>query len=258
MIYTPKKVKIEFVREIGDNVFLIRIKSKIDPKPGQFLQVYIPNIGECPISNASYNKEYVDLLINNVGDVTNKLCGLKKGDFLFIRGHYGKGYPLKCMQGKNLVIIGGGCGSAPLRSVIEYVDKHRLDFKQIYVFLGFRDSENILFKDDIIKWEKKYNVEVTVDKGDKNWKGDVGLITKLLEKSKLNSHDKIVMMCGPPVMIKFVIDVLKKFSFKEDQMYVSLERHMKCGVKKCGHCMIRGKYVCEDGPVFRYDEVNDE
>ena len=258
MIYKPKRVKVKNVKKLVEGLKLIRVKSKLNPKPGQFLQVYIPNIGECPISSASYNKNYIDFLINNVGNVTNKLYNIKKNNYIFIRGPYGKGYPLARIKGKDLVIIAGGCGIAPLRALMEYSNKHRLDFKQLYIFLGFRNPSLILFKNEINKWSKKYNVEITVDKRDKNWKGNVGLITSILEKSKLNSHDKIVMMCGPPIMIKFVVEKLKKSGFKDEQLYVNLERHMKCGIRKCGHCMIRGKYVCEDGPVFRYDEVKED
>ncbi|MFH1209867.1 MAG: FAD/NAD(P)-binding protein [archaeon] len=258
MIYMPKKCKVLSVRKLKEDVIFIRVKSKLNPKPGQFLQIYVPNVGECPISNASYSKEHIDFLIRNVGNVTSKLYEIREGDFMFIRGPYGKGYPLHYMENNNIISIGGGCGIAPLKALMEYIKNNRKKFKEIFLFLGFRTSNDILFREDIESWIKDYNVILSVDKTDREWKYSTGLIPNLLEKSGLNNNEKMVLMCGPPLMIKFSIESLKKMGFNDDQIFISMERHMKCGVKKCGHCMIKGRYVCEDGPVFRYDELKDE
>lgn len=230
----------------------------MNPKPGQFLQIYIPNFGECPISNASYNKEHIDFMIRIVGNVTSKIEEIKKNNYLFVRGPYGRGYPIQYMKNNNIVVIGGGCGLAPLRALMQYVEINRKNFKDLFLFLGFRTPSDVLFKEDIEYWMKKYNVRLSVDKADSGWKYDVGLIPNIMEKSGLDNREKMIMMCGPPLMIKFSIETLRKLGFNDDQIFISMERHMKCGVKKCGHCMVKGKYVCEDGPVFRYDRLNDD
>ena len=158
------------------------------------------------------------------------------------------------MKGRDIVVIAGGTGIAPPRSALDYVEKHRKKYGKVRVFLGFRNPEDIWFKDDVDKWKKKFETNITVDAPDENWKGPVGVVTKILEDK--NFCEKCVfIICGPPVMIKFVIQLLKKKNMKDEQIYVSLERQMKCGTGKCGHCMIHGKYVCKDGPVFRYDEI---
>src|SRR3989344_5750982 len=161
------------------------------------------------------------------------------------------------LKGNSVVIIGGGCGSAPLRSAVRYIEKNRNEFKDIYLFFGYRDVSEILFAEDNKRWEGIFNFNITLDKGDEKWKGSVGFVTELVEKKDINNTDKVVFICGPPIMIKFVIRVLKKKGFNDDQIFISYERHMKCGVGKCGHCMIHGRYTCKDGAVFRYDEVKD-
>ena len=176
---------------------------------------------------------------------------------MLIRGPYGRGYPMKDMKNKNLIIIGGGTGVAPLRGVIEYVKEHRRTFKNVHIFLGFRDPEDILFKEDIKEWGKLFEVHLTVDKAPSDYKGNIGLITKLIEEVQPLSRNSLAITCGPPIMIKFVIKLLKVLKFKNSQIYISHERHMKCGIQKCGHCMIKGQYVCKDGPVFRYDKIGE-
>ena len=144
---------------------------------------------------------------------------------------------------------------APVRGVIEYIESNREEFGDIFLFMGFRSPGDMLFKKDLKRWQNKFNQKITVDKPDKSWKGDVGVVTKMLEESGIKNNKKIVITCGPPVMIKFVIKTLEKMGFNHDQIYVSLERMMKCGIQKCGHCMIGGKYVCRDGPVFNYENA---
>ncbi|MBU0666982.1 MAG: FAD/NAD(P)-binding protein, partial [Nanoarchaeota archaeon] len=245
-------------KETADDVFL-RIETDINPQPGQFVQVSIPGIGEAPISTASCDENFLDLNIRVVGNVTKAIGNLKKNDYIHLRGPYGRGYPLVDFKGKNIVLIGGGCGVAPLRGVIKYLEKHRKDYDEITMFFGFRTPQDVLFKDEVAVWMKKYNFNMSVDKSpeDNPFFCPVGFVTQILDQTKIETKNTEVLLCGPPIMMDKCVEILKKKKFKDSQLWVSLERHMKCGVGKCGHCMAHGFYVCKDGPVFRYDEVKD-
>lgn len=256
-MYEPKFYRILSKRQQTAGDYLLKVDCSMKHSPGQFVQCSVLGIGEAPISICSYAENYIELSVRSVGNVTKAIAGLKKGDLIGVRGPYGRGYPMELLKNNNVVIIGGGCGTAPLRGVIEYIEKNRKDFKEVYLFFGYRDINEILFMEDNRDWANKFNFNITLDKGAKEWGGNVGLVTGILEKAQLDNTNKVVFICGPPIMIKFVIEVLKKKGFNNDQIFISYERHMKCGIGKCGHCMIHGKYTCKDGPVFRYDEVKD-
>ncbi len=256
-MYEPKLYEILSKKRQTQGDYLIRVGCKMQHSPGQFVQCSVLGIGEAPISVCSYSEDYIELSVRNVGNVTKAIAGLDKGDLIGIRGPFGRGYPMKLLAGNSVLVIGGGCGNALLRSVIHYIEKNRSDFMDVYLFFGYRNINEILFKEENENWGKRFNFNITLDKGDKRWKGNVGLITKILEKALFDNYNKVVFVCGPPIMIKFVIRVLKKKGFNDDQIFISYERHMKCGIGKCGHCMIHGKYTCKDGPVFRYDGVKD-
>ncbi|KYK25072.1 hypothetical protein AYK26_02655 [Euryarchaeota archaeon SM23-78] len=230
-------------------------KIKLSYEPGQFFQVSAPGIGEAPFSVCSYDKEFIEFNIRGLGDVTNHLLKLEPSDKICLRGPYGTSYPMEQLKGNSLVIIGGGTGVAPLRGVLKYLEKHRADYDRVHLFFGFRDPNEILFKKDMEQWNRIFDLNLTVDKAPDSYTGKVGLVTKIVEESGLNNKKKAVMICGPPIMIKFTILTLEKLGFHHDQIFVSFERRMKCGVGMCGHCMISGLYVCKDGPVFRYDKV---
>ncbi len=250
--YIPKQYNVMDVKKETSDTSTFRVNFKSRYMPGQFVMTSLLGIGECPISIASFSNKHVDLCIRNVGNVTNAIHKLKKNSKIFIRGPLGNGYPMEKFLEKNIILIGGGTGVAPLRGVVEYILAKRKKFKNADIFLGYRSPDDILFKRDFKEWKKKFNFYITVDKGDKKWKGNIGVVTKLLEKHKPNNKNSIVVICGPPIMIKFIVQTLKKFGFKDEQIYISLERLMKCGIGKCGHCLIKGKYVCKDGPVFNY------
>jgi anaerobic sulfite reductase subunit B len=256
--YLPKPAKIIMYRRESADCFHIRTDFKGSYEPGQFFQVLLPGIGEAPISVASYSKDFLELNIREVGNVTNALAKLKKGDSIYIRGPYGNGYPMEKCVGKGLIVIGGGSGGAPLKGILSYVDKHRGDFGDVMLYFGFRTPDDILFKEDMKQWGKKYQLHMSVDKNPKHAKVacDVCFVTNLIEKAKLDPEGKIVFICGPPIMMKIVLDTLKNKGFKEQQIYISTERLMNCALGVCGHCMIHGKYTCLDGPVFRYDEIS--
>jgi anaerobic sulfite reductase subunit B len=258
--YLPKPYKIVYHRRETPDNFTIMVGMKIKHDPGQFVQLSLPGIGEAPISISSYSDKYITLNIHQIGNVTNALSKLRKGDYVLVRGPYGKGYPMKQLNGNNLIVIGGGCGVAPLRGVIDYVAKHRQDYKNVSLFLGYRSPDDILFRNDLRDWKEIYNLHLTVDKNPENkfcYDSRVGFVTEELKEAQLSNENTVAFICGPPVMMKFVIEILKQKGFHDDQIFVSAERLMYCGVGVCCHCMIHGKYTCTDGPVFRYDEIKD-
>ncbi|MBN2566645.1 FAD/NAD(P)-binding protein [Candidatus Woesearchaeota archaeon] len=253
--YQTRPYRILKVQKECADTWQFTLDCDLNPLPGQFVQVSVPSVGEAPISVASYDPKILILLIRNLGNVTSHIFRKKAGDYLDLRGPYGHGYPMEGLKGNDVVIVGGGTGFAPLRGIIEYIQAHRADYKTAWVYLGFRDPANVLFKRDIERWKEAFHISVTVDKPDAGWKGDVGVVTNYFMECCMTNQDKVVFTCGPPIMIKFVIEALTKLGFHDDQVFVSLERHMKCGVGKCGHCMVHGEYVCKDGPVFRYDRI---
>ena len=258
-VLTPKSYKVlEYKMETPDT-FTLKVDMKCKHSPGQFVEVTIPGIGEAPISICSYSKDYVKLNIRQVGNMTNSLAKLKVGDKIYLRGPYGKGYPMQYFKGNSIIIVGGGCGIAPLKGIIDYIEVNRTDFKDVNLFLGYRSPDDMLFKQELEEWDKKYNLTVTVDKNNDGkfcYNAKTTFITESLKNTDITNEKKIAFICGPPIMMKLVVDILKNKGFHDDQIYLSFERHMKCGVQKCGHCMINGVYVCKDGPVFRFDEVS--
>lgn len=254
--YLTEEYTIIDMKKLNEDTALFKIKTKLNPLPGQFVQVSVPMFGEAPISNAAYNNRELELLIRNVGTVTNQIFQLEKNDKIMLRGPYGHGYPVEEMKGCDIILIGGGTGTAPPRSVIQYIQKHRKNFGEVIIFFGFRGPKEILFQDDFAGWQKDFKFFLTVDKADTDsgYIGKIGLVTDLIEQTNLPQEAKVIL-CGPPIMIKFSIEKLLKKGIREDNIYISMERHMKCGIQKCGHCMIHDKYSCKDGPVFKYNEI---
>ena len=264
--YLPQLARIERITKETDTVKTFRLKflkRKIKNYfvfiPGQFIQVSVFGIGEAPISLSSFpfDMEFFEFSVRNVGNVTNALFELKEGDTIGIRGPYGNGYPIKKFMHKNVVMVAGGIGFPPLKSLIEYILDRRDDFGDLWLLYGAKDPTDIVFKKSLKEWkkQKKFKVLVTVDKSDNKWKGNVGVVTTLFDKTKIPSENTIGVMCGPSIMMKFVTQKLKKIGFKDYQIFLSLERLMQCGMGKCGHCNIGNKYVCLDGPVFCYEEL---
>lgn len=259
--FKPHLVKIiEYTRETEDS-FTIKLDWNLKHSPGQFVFCSLPGIGEAPISICSCSDEYVELNIREVGNVTKHLANLKVGSELLVRGPYGRPYPMEHFRGNNVVIIGGGCGVAPLKGSIEYLENHRDEFKDVNLFFGFRTPEDTLFRKKLDVWQKKFGMHITFDKivneGSSCYAGTQGFITQKVDEFINSNKDTIVFICGPPIMIEKVAEILLKKGFNEDQIYISAERLMYCGIGKCGRCMIHGRYTCLDGAVFRYDELKD-
>ncbi|MDI6758467.1 MAG: FAD/NAD(P)-binding protein [Candidatus Omnitrophota bacterium] len=261
--YKPIKAKIIQAYMLTDKEKFLRIelerKINLGHEPGQFVMVSIFGFTEAPISICSSptDKGFFDLTVRNAGVLTNKLHQMEKGDTLGIRGPFGKGFPVDNMFGYDLLIVAGGLGIVPLRSLIRYIIHNRNDFGNVQLLLGCKTPQELLFKKEIKEWLKRaeVNVNCTVDKADSEWQGNVGLITTLIPGVDINPARTYAVVVGPPIMYKFVIVKLLEKKIPDYQIIVSLERRMRCGLGKCGHCQIEGVYVCQSGPVFTYADL---
>jgi len=263
-IYRPEPATLVKVQPVTDMecFFELRLDSgkELGHLPGQFVEVSIAGIGEAPfgISSSPARKGSFHLLLRRVGNLSGALHRLKAGDKVGIRGPFGTHFPVDgAMQGKDVLFICGGIGFVPVRSAIQFVLDNRRQFGRVTILYGTKSPAERLFCDETAVWAKAEDVTYmeTVDRGDPKWKGSVGVITTLLPRVKLTAADTVAVVCGPPVMYKFVLIELQNMGLQREQVYVSLERHMKCGVGKCGHCQINGVYVCQKGPVFRYSDL---
>ncbi len=258
--YLPSPVRIERIEEETDDTRTFFFDRKIDSRPGQFLEVSVLGYGEAPISINSSAAENLRLTIRSVGNVTKAIHRMEPGDEMGIRVPFGRGWPVDEMEGKNLLIVAGGIGLAPLRAVILDTIRNSERYGSVALFYGARSPELIIHRKELGEWAKEMDVKVTVDACDEYgedicsaWKGDVGVVTTLFDKYEI-PEDSTAFVCGPPIMMKFATKELLKRGFAMDRIYVSLERHMKCGMGMCGHCQIGGRYVCKDGPVFSVAE----
>jgi len=272
IIHIPRSATIKKIEKLTDREKLFKIelddKKSLGHKPGQFVELSILGIGESPISisSAPTDAPTFELVIRKVGNVTGKMFELKKGDKIGIRGPFGNGFNVKAMENKDIIFVCAGLGVAPLRSLINYVSdkKNRNKFKKIKVLYGCKQPCEAMFLDELegLKSCEDFTCKLTVDKcpEDEEWDNEIGLITTLFPKldfDKNRAEDTISVICGPPIVYKFVIKNLKEMKIPDKNIFVSLERRMKCGVGKCGHCQINGVYVCKEGPVFRYSDVKD-
>lgn len=228
-------------------------------RPGQFAFVSAFGVGEAPFGLASTldHSPVLEFAINNVGTVTRALHRLGEGDVVGVRGPFGNWFPLDEMKGKNVILLGGGIGGAPLRPVIHSVLHNRADYGKLTILWAARSPSLLVFTGEFDNWRAAPDTQlhVTVDRGDEAWTGNVGLITELLERVAPSPEKAVTITCGPPIMIRFTLLTLEKLGFAADQMIVTLEAKMKCGMGKCGRCNLGEKFVCTDGPVFTHAEV---
>lgn len=230
-------------------------------KPGQCAMISLPPYGEAMISITSSptNNDYLEFSIKNVGSLTSMLHQIDEGQQILVRGPFGRPFPVESdLLNKNLIIIGGGIGIAPVRSVINYVLDNRHNYKSLNIVYGTRNETQFVNYDEIINvWKNAENtfVHLTIDKKiGNNWNGNVGFIPDFVEKLNFNNSSTVIL-CGPPIMIKLTLNKLLSMGFKKENIYTTLEMRMKCGIGKCGRCNIGNKFVCKDGPVFRMDEL---
>jgi NAD(P)H-flavin reductase len=223
--------------------------------------LYAFGIGEVPVAVVSDPKdpELLDHTVRSVGNVTKALCALEAGDVIGLRGPYGNTWPLSEAKGKDVIILTGGLGCAPVVSVINYIIKRRKDYGALKILHGVKTPKDLLYRERIRRWQNTPDTEVylTVDHPDKEWHYNVGVVTNLFEQVSFDCSDILVMMCGPRVMMRYAIGDLLSKGMKMDQLYLSLERNMKCAIGLCGHCQFGPNFVCKDGPIFRYDRIKD-
>ncbi|MDP8258556.1 MAG: FAD/NAD(P)-binding protein [Candidatus Aadella gelida] len=264
-LYSPMEGTIVRTEQMTENEKFFEIKLEGDRKlgdlPGQFVQLSIFGIGEAPISISSSptktNKNTFEICVRKVGVFTAALTALNEGDKVGVRGPFGKPFPIDDMKGNDLMLVAGGLGIVPLRSLINFVMDKRRDFGEVTILLGCKQPGDRLFREEIESWQKStdINYACTVDKADPEWKGNVGVITTLIPGVDIDVNRTYAVVVGPPIMYKFVIQELIKKGLPDKQIVLSLERRMKCGLGKCGHCQINDQYVCQDGPTFTYEEI---
>ncbi len=252
--YIPKVVPILDVKNETPDTKTFTVNAGISYTPGQFVELSVFGYGEAPISISGGKDGKIDLTIRAVGNVTNKIHRMHPGNYIGIRGPFGNGWPVNKAKGKNLLIVAGGIGLAPLKPVVEYVCLHRDEFKDVTLLYGARRPSLMLFKYKFEELKKWMDLLLTVDEAEPGWKGHVGVVTTLCDKIR-HVAGTVTFMCGPPIMMKYTSMVLIELGFPPSEMYLSLERNMKCGIGICGHCAVGGVYVCRDGPVFSLNKA---
>ena len=263
----PQVVTVTDIRVETPDVKTFRIvtpegKKPFEHIPGQCAMLSVPGVGEAMISITSSptNKEFMEFSIKECGCLTTWLHSMDVGQQITIRGPYGNGFPVDtAFKGKDLLFIAGGIGLAPLRSVINYVLDNREKYGTVDIVYGSRSAEDLVQLKEIQEvWMKAegVNVHLTIDREEEGWDGHVGFVPNYVKELGFDV-DKTVLVCGPPIMIKFTLAGLEELGFSREQVYTTLELRMKCGVGKCGRCNIGSKYVCKDGPVFRCDEIDE-
>jgi len=262
--YLPRVARVADTKKFTEKEAWYRVEFEdgagIDYKAGQFMEVSVFGIGEAPISICSGpgKRNDLEMCIRAVGDVTNAIHRLKTGECVGLRGPFGNGFDMDSVAGMDLLFVAGGLGLVPCRSFIEAALAERQKFNRVTILYGARTPADLLFRDDLDAWAKSKDCEflLTVDRGDESWKGNTGVITTLFRKmAKVDPARTVAFIIGPPVMFKFAVLESLAMGLRKTNIYCSLERRMKCGLGKCGHCQIRNIYVCQEGPIFNYAEV---
>jgi NAD(P)H-flavin reductase len=265
-IYLPALATITEVRQetLDTNTFVVtfddpQLRESFTYLPGQFAEVSVFGVGECPIGIASSPtwKGFLELCVRAVGTVTNAIHDLDVGDKLGMRGPLGNSWPTKEIEGKDLLFIGGGIGLPPLRSLIQYVLDNRERYGAVEIIYGARSPQDLVYKQELKEWDERPHIDlyVTVDVGDETWDGPVGFVPPFLREINPSPENKVTFTCGPPIMIKLVVEALEEMGYADADIVTTLEMKMKCGVGKCGRCNIGDLYICRDGPVFTFEQL---
>jgi len=258
----PTMVRVaQVTRETSDTMTIATEVPEGEAKflPGQFSMLYAYGVGEVPISISGDPgvAGRLDYTIRSVGAVTTALINSKVGDYVAMRGPFGTSWPMETAKGEDVLLVTGGIGLAPLRPVIYHILRNRDDYGRLVLLYGARTPKELLFKKELRDWAKAPNTQVltTVDYGEPSWRGYVGVVTKLFNFVSLRPERTITMMCGPEIMMRFGIRSLEGRKFPHEQIYLSMERNMKCAVGFCGHCQMGPYFICKDGPVFTYPQM---
>lgn len=262
MIPTPFRVE-NYRRELADTFTIDLVPAEgrrpFAFQPGQFNMLYRFGMGEVPISISGDASESGRVIhtIRAVGGVTKALSGLSKGDIVGLRGPFGSAWPMPAAEGSDIVIVTGGIGLAPLRPAILHVLAHRKKYGRFVILYGARTPADILYRRQLESWSSRLDtyVDVTVDSASTEWQGNVGVVTKLIPRADFDPAHATAFVCGPEVMMRFTVQALNERGVKDENIFVSMERNMKCAVGFCGHCQYGNQFVCKDGPVFRFDGV---
>jgi sulfhydrogenase subunit gamma (sulfur reductase) len=267
-IYKPYLMEIENIIEETPDVrtFRLKFKNSADAeqfafKAGQFGEYSVLGEGESTfcVASSPTRKGYIECTFRKAGRVTNSLANLEIGDTVGFRGPYGNTFPVEEWEGKNLLYIAGGIALPPMRCVIWNTVDLRDKYKDITIVYGARTVSDLVYKHELKEWEERADIRLitTVDPGGQtpDWKGEIGFVPMVLEKLAPSSENTVAVLCGPPVMIKFTMPVLKKLGFQDKDIYTTLENRMKCGFGKCGRCNVGKVFVCKDGPVFSYEQI---
>ncbi|AIY79565.1 anaerobic sulfite reductase subunit B [Clostridium botulinum] len=253
--YIPFLSEIKEVIKHTDIEYTFRMEFSGEVKPGQFFEVSLPKFGEAPISVSGIGENTVDLTIRRVGKVTNEIFNNYVGDKLYLRGPYGNGFNVNEYKEKDLIIVAGGTGLSPVKGVVDYFSNNIEEINSFTLISGFKSPKDILFKSEIKDWNDKINLIITVDNADESYDGKVGLVTKYIPELDIKDlNDVAVIVVGPPMMMKFTVAEFLKLGIEENNIWISQERKMCCGIGKCGHCKIDDTYICLDGPVFNYSK----
>lgn len=269
-LYQPHRMNVEeIIDETPDTRTLKltfrdeKVAESFDFKAGQFGEYSVFGAGECTfcIASAPTRKGYIECSFKATGKVTDALRELNIGDTMGFRGPYGNNFPLEDMEGSNILFVAGGIGLAPVRCVIWNTLDLRDKFKDVTIVYGARSVSDLVYKRELEDWQKRDDVKLwkTVDPGGEtpDWDGEVGFVPAVVEKAKPKANNTYAVVCGPPIMIKFTLPVLRKLGFPDDKIYTTLENRMKCGLGKCGRCNIGPYYVCKDGPVFTAKQLGE-
>jgi len=231
----------------------------LDHDPGQFVEVSLFGVGEAPISVCSSptRRDAFELCIREAGRLTAAIHRRRAGEEVGIRGPFGVGFPVVPLEGNDVLLVAGGLGIAPLRSMIHYILDNRRDFGRVDILLGCRDPQSMLFSDELARWKERIDLNFccSVDRAAQDWEGNVGVIASLIPGVSIEPLKTFALLCGPQAMYRSVVDPLLAKGIPQKQIYLSLERHMKCGLGRCGHCQIHDIYCCRDGPVFSYERI---
>lgn len=260
----PRPYRLDRVRNETHDTFTMELVPEdggpaLSFRPGQYNMLGVFGVGEVPIS-ISGDPARTDRLVHTtreVGNVTRALKKLRPGDVLGVRGPYGNSWPVEEAEGRDVVLVAGGIGLAPLRPALMHVMNHRHRYGRFLLLYGARTPEDILYARELQRWRAKFDMEVliSVDRASGHWRGNVGVVTKLIGRAPFDPSETIAMICGPEIMMRFAAQELTARRVAKSRIYLSMERNMKCGVGFCGHCQLREEFVCRDGPVYRYDKV---
>ena len=262
----PHPFRVTRMGQETDDTFTLELcsangKSEFAFSPGQFNMLYVFGVGEIPIS-ISGDPDSPKALVHTtraVGAVTKAMHRLKRGDILGVRGPYGKGWPIAKAEGSDVIFVAGGIGLAPLRPALYQVLNRREKYGRVILLYGTRTPQDILYRKELERWRSRFDLEVyvTVDRAMRPWKGSVGVVTTLIQKAPFNPSASVAMVCGPEVMMRFTVLELCRRGVREENIYLSMERNMKCAIGLCGHCQFGPVFVCKDGPVFPYNSIKE-